>query len=826
MQNRIATPMDDSQMAHLVAQQVGIAWSPDQLVRLEHEWRQLQRNFAYHPHVRVTPMPGNPPAEYKVEFRARTLYIRDDGQLDYIDAPSVHIWLPPGYPHEAPVARPMEALFHPNITMDGIGVNPAWEPTRTLAQLVQQIGAVVAYHTYDPWNVWNPAALEWSTANANYLPTDPAANFTPNAGGEPLGRICQNGKATLEELRAQLHAICTALVTANQEPPSMQEVRRFAERVRLTTNLFLDDDVPELLRTLATELDQWAEALPSVTMVFEALRQRHIACAAALTAGGKLAESRRVLLKELASLSELVRVAPVSDPYQALGQLPPLAKMQAAQMTFRVVSAEAEKRLMSARTRLTALSNPEERPGLSHSALLEEVIETETKRATAAVAEARDKVESAIKTGTPIIERAKDELNTFGRVIGWREYGDLTAKSRELVDRIKAWGSAGVQAYFVENEGGVFGPFEFEQRLDLGESSLAVRNTGRTAIELFDLETGGKLAQSDTGETTIQLPGSEEGVSYETSFRMTARCDDLALQLEYLTRQISERLTRLSKPSSLPKAESWARAFDEVFSKPAALARFTQETRDGMLERDTLVTDLKVVARYKERMTTQFLLERYCEMVPRFRKNQAETQAQLQDANQRIAHIFARSQRDVETGHPMIPTKLAGDYDSQTKRRDDAQRKIDRLQRRFDLAVAQIRPRLASAALYGSATTPAPVCLTPLPQHLLDRSTSLRTEALGALVAALERDLNASLLPAAPAKTEGMTTPPAMQEVEEGESAEVEAEVVEDAAPMYVEEVDPTPAPEQAPGFAVDSGEDAGRGDWVDFNAAPKSNER
>ena len=46
MQNRMATPMDDAQMAYYTAQQVGIAWSPEQLLRLEHEWRQLQRNFA------------------------------------------------------------------------------------------------------------------------------------------------------------------------------------------------------------------------------------------------------------------------------------------------------------------------------------------------------------------------------------------------------------------------------------------------------------------------------------------------------------------------------------------------------------------------------------------------------------------------------------------------------------------------------------------------------------------------------------------------------------------------------------------------------------
>ena len=71
MQNRMATPMDDAQMAYYAAQQAGIAWTPEQLLRLEHEWRQLQRNFAYHPFVRIVPLAGTPPAEYQVEFRTR-----------------------------------------------------------------------------------------------------------------------------------------------------------------------------------------------------------------------------------------------------------------------------------------------------------------------------------------------------------------------------------------------------------------------------------------------------------------------------------------------------------------------------------------------------------------------------------------------------------------------------------------------------------------------------------------------------------------------------------------------------------------------------------
>lgn len=743
MQNRMATPNDEMAMSPAAA---GIAWSPEQQVRLEHEWRQLQRNFAYHPTIRISPIQGNPPAEYEVEFKTRALYIREDGQLDYIMSPSVHIWLPPGYPHEAPLVRPMHALFHPNMTMDGILINPAWEATRTLAQLVQQIGAMVAFHTYDPWNVWNPAAMEWATANAAYLPTDPGANFAPNAGGEPLGRICQNGQKTLGQLRGQLTELCASLLLP-EEAPSAGEVRNFAQQIRLATNLFLDDDVPDSLRGPATQLDQWAETLPRATMLFEGLRQRHIAASAALAAAGKVAESRRVLIKQMGSFDEMVIPRPSPDPRQALAQLPDLPKMQAEQANFRLVAGEAEKRLAAARARLAALAPPDPRMEFSHSELLEKTIETEIGRAAEAVANAKEKSEAAIAGIAPLVERSRDELMVFERVIGWREYADLTAKSRELVDRMLSWGSAAVQAYFVENEGGAFGPFEFEQRLDLGESSLAVRNTGRTEIEVFDIISGGKVAQSDTGEATIKLPSGEPNITYPTTFRMTARCDDLWVQIEYLTRQIGERLGQLTRPIATPKATSWASSFDKVLSSKEAIAGFVEETRDGLLERNNLVSDLKLLSRFKERMTTQFLLERHGEMVSRFKKDQAQAQAELNDANKRIANIFSKSQREVETNQPMIPPKLAREYETQTRRRDDMQRKIDRLNRRFKLAVEQIRPRLASAALYGADDVPAPVYLPPLPEDLTGRVVVMTETAMEQQIASLEQMLGVKLRP-------------------------------------------------------------------------------
>lgn len=777
MQNRSASPMDDAQMAYLAAQQVGIAWSPDQLVRLEHEWRQMQRSFAYHPSVKVIPLHGTPPAEYQVEFKCRTLYIRDDGQLDYIDTPSIHIWLPPGYPHEPPVVRPMHSLFHPNVTMEGILITPAWEATQTLAQLVQRIGALLAFHTYDPWTVWNPAAMDWVNANTAYLPTDPAANFTPGAGGDPLGRICNNGEKTIVTLRSQLTELCDSLLSMD-DPPSADEVRQFAERIRLATNLFLDDDVPDTLRAPALLLDEWAEALPRTTMLFESLRQRHIAAAAALAAAGKVAEVRRSLLKELSTFSELAAPQAPEDPHAALELLPELPKMQAVQATFRTVWMEAEKRLGIARARLAALAPPDPRASFTHSELLERRIEEEIGKAAWVIQDAQEKTSSAINTLSPTAERSRDELLVFERIMGWREYRDLSARSRSLLDRILGWGSNGVQAYFVENEGGVFGPFDFEQRLDLGESALAVRCVGRTSLEVFDLKSGSKLGETETGELTLDLPSSEPGVSFATTFRMTARCDDLWVQVEYLTRQIGEVILKQAKPLTAPKAESWAAVFNLVLSNPNSLATFVEDTKAAVRERTAIVSDLKYLARFKERLATQYLIERHTESVPRFKQEMNEAQKLLKEANQRIAEIFSKSQRDLEHDLPLIPPKFAKEYEQKKTQRDNAQRVIERVKRRLALAAAQIAPRCSTPALYGVGEVPVPLRLAPLAEEVAGRVELLSDASMDQQIATLEEALSVQLRPDAPMATEALPERP--EEPAEAESGE---EAVDTASP-------------------------------------------
>jgi hypothetical protein len=196
-----------------------------------------------------------------------------------------------------------------------------------------------------------------------------------------------------------------------------------------------------------------------------------------------------------------------------------------------------------------------------------------------------------------------------------------------------------------------------------------------------------------------------------------------------------------------------------VISAPPALEGFVEEARQGAARWNALVTDLKAVRRFKERLATQYLLERWAEMIPRFKRKAAELRQKLDQANARIADIFSRSQRDMATGLPMIPPRFAKDYETMTGQRDHAQAEIARLDDLLELAAEQIRPRLASLALYGSDRVPAPVGLDPLPQALTSRAVALSDFEMQATIGYLEQELDQKLRPDAP--TAGLRHAPA-----------------------------------------------------------------
>ena len=145
---------------------------------------------------RVTPLAGNPPGEFQIDYKLRTLEQDAAGQLVFVDECSVHLWLPPQFPLAAPVARPMTKVFHPNVSDEGIHLAPPWNPASgTLADVVARCGHMLAFQIYDPSNVQNVPALQWVMRYSHLVPTDPDMVLRADGGGDALRQDVAVGRA-------------------------------------------------------------------------------------------------------------------------------------------------------------------------------------------------------------------------------------------------------------------------------------------------------------------------------------------------------------------------------------------------------------------------------------------------------------------------------------------------------------------------------------------------------------------------------------------------------------------------------------------------------
>ena len=708
-------------------------WTPEQLIRLEYEWNRIQRSYAYHPSVRVQPIEGDPPTEYQVEYQVRTLVIDDAGQLTYAASCAVRVRLGPNFPNEEPIVRPLSAVFHPNAATEQLQIMPPWQPTNTLVDVVERIGALLAFHAYDAQAAWNPVALQWVTQNADYLPTDPEVNFAPEAGGHPLDRLCRSGEATLAQMKQGLQQKCAAILEA-KDPPSFAEIRSYAQQTRTSLSLFTAQDVPSSLSDVATVLDQWATDLPQAATVLDALRKMRGVTAAGLTAATELDEAQRALASLVREMESMVTTALARGPLELLQQLPPLTDLQKIHAQLRAQLAKTDQKLGIAKQRLPGLIMPT-RSGETFCAPLQKTIEIEVTRQTSAVAGARERLSWNVSETEPLVGRAKLEVAALEKLLGWREYADLRAKATDLVERVKEWGSAGIQAYFVFNEGGEYGPFEFEQNLELGAAPLVVRNAGRTGLEAVDVKSGLRMGRSDSGELRVSVAGNEPGESFPTTFRMTARCDELALQFDYLARQTQTLLSQLA--GAPPATPSWGGRALSTLATPEARAALKADHDAVTATLKATASDLAALAPYKERLATYFLLDRFSEAIPRWQKERAETHVALTRANTRLGEILGRSGKDLENDRPIIPAKLHKEYQEATLKHDQAQRDLMRLEKLQEISANQVRVRTESRSLLGKAQVPIPRVLEPLPDGLTELAGAISNEAIEASVESL-----------------------------------------------------------------------------------------
>lgn len=140
--------------------------------QLADDYGQLKDFLELYPNISIIRTDGQPPDHYEIEYRLKG-YVKDSDNAVTIDATHrVRISLPFGYPHFAPIAKPLSPNFHPDIDPAAIRIADQWQKNPSLPDLVLYIGEMISGNVYNLDDPFNQEAAEWYQANQKNLPLD------------------------------------------------------------------------------------------------------------------------------------------------------------------------------------------------------------------------------------------------------------------------------------------------------------------------------------------------------------------------------------------------------------------------------------------------------------------------------------------------------------------------------------------------------------------------------------------------------------------------------------------------------------------------------
>lgn len=192
----------------------------------------VERLAAEHPRVTLERATGSPPDRYQIRLSVRSL--REKGGLvTACDDHLLEVRLPLGYPRDAPLCRMLTPVFHPNIAPHVVCVGDHWTAGESLAALIQRVGEMLAYQSYNIKSPLNGEAARWVEANADKVPTDAREFFVDvqtttapqlvacaNCEEPTTGDArCGQGHASCGDCRLNCEACGGALCLACGEPP-------------------------------------------------------------------------------------------------------------------------------------------------------------------------------------------------------------------------------------------------------------------------------------------------------------------------------------------------------------------------------------------------------------------------------------------------------------------------------------------------------------------------------------------------------------------------------------------------------------------------------
>jgi ubiquitin-protein ligase len=139
--------------------------------RLMADYESVRRLVRLHGKIQVEGVSGNPPDRYVLTLRVRSLRERG-GEIQTADVHRLEITLPSGYPRDPPFFRMLTPVFHPNIAPHAVCIADHWTAGQSLDALIQRVGEMLAFQSYNTKSPLNGLAAQWVEENVGRLPIE------------------------------------------------------------------------------------------------------------------------------------------------------------------------------------------------------------------------------------------------------------------------------------------------------------------------------------------------------------------------------------------------------------------------------------------------------------------------------------------------------------------------------------------------------------------------------------------------------------------------------------------------------------------------------
>ncbi len=134
------------------------------LRRLKADHEAVRRLVQLHPRIEIEGVFGSPPERYRLRLKVKSL--REHGTaIETADEHRLEITMPRGYPRDAPLFRMLTPVFHPNIAPHAVCVGDDWTAGEPLDNLIQRVGEILGFQSYNTKSPLNGRAAQWVEEN-------------------------------------------------------------------------------------------------------------------------------------------------------------------------------------------------------------------------------------------------------------------------------------------------------------------------------------------------------------------------------------------------------------------------------------------------------------------------------------------------------------------------------------------------------------------------------------------------------------------------------------------------------------------------------------